>query len=167
MNKKYHVKLSKSDRKEIFATIDGKKTSKTVRRRCNILLLLDEESGKPITHDETAKRCQVSVATVGNTAKDYCLKGLDYTLRRKIHEKPPVAPIVNGEIEARIIALACSEPPDGYSRWSVRLLTKRIVELNIVETIGRETVRQTLKKLNLSLTGKRDGVYQKSKTESL
>lgn len=152
MNKKYFVKLSGAHRKQVFETMDAKDTSKTVCRRCNILLLLDGSAGKPMTHEEAAKRCKVSVSTVGNTAKDYCHKGLDYVLRRRAHAKPAVTPIVNGEMEARIIALACGQPPDGYSKWSVRLLTKHIVELEIAPSIGRETVRKTLKKLNLNLT---------------
>jgi hypothetical protein len=98
MNKKYKVNLDETERKLIFQTIDAKKTSKTVRRRCNVLLLLDESTGKPTIHAEIAKRCQVSEITVGKTAKDYCIKGLEYTLRRRIHSKPPTAPIVNGEM---------------------------------------------------------------------
>jgi hypothetical protein len=89
---------------------------------------------------------------VYQTIKDYYQNGLEYVLRRRKHENPPRTPIVNGEDEARIIALACGEPPEGFSRWSVRLLTNRIVELQIVPSIGRETVRSTLKKHNLSLT---------------
>ena len=152
MNKKYFVKLSEVERKQVFETINAEKTSATVRKRCNILLLTDESTSKPIIHNEIAGRCGVSDVTVYNTVKDYCLHGLDYALRAKNHVKPPTAPIVNGEQEARIVALACGPPPDGYSKWTVRLLTKRIVELEIVPSIGRETVRKTLKKLNLSLT---------------
>ncbi|MGM1023708.1 MAG: hypothetical protein ACQEXV_25015 [Bacillota bacterium] len=59
---------------------------------------------------------------------------------------------MTGEVEARIIALACSEPPKGYARWTIRLLTRRVIELNILESVGRETIRTTLKKQNLSLT---------------
>ena len=152
MNKKYIVKLSETERNQIFEAINAKTTSGTVRKRCNILLLADENAGKRIIQEEIAKRCGVSDVTVYNTVKDYSVTGLSHVLRRKSQSKPPVTPIINGEIEARIVALACSEPPDGYSRWSVRLLTKRVVELKIVESIGRETVRQTLKKLNLNLT---------------
>ena len=152
MNKKHIVKLDETQRKQIFDTIDGEGTSSTVRKRCSILLLLDESVGKPMVREEAAARCGVHVDTVGNTARDYCLLGLEYVLRRKTHARPPVTPIVNGEREARIIALACGQPPDGYSRWSVRLLAKRIVELEIAPAIGRETVRKTLKKLNSNLT---------------
>jgi len=117
-----------------------------------VLLFADNSVGKPIIQGEIAARIGISDVCVYQTVKDYCLNGLDYALRRRKHEQPPRKPIVTGEDEARIIALACGEPPDGFSRWSVRLLTKRIVELEIVPSIGRETVRSTLKKHNLSLT---------------
>jgi len=88
---------------------------------------------------------------VYQTIKDYNLKGLDYVLRRRTHANPPRKPVVGGEDEARIVALACGDSPEGYSRWTVKLLTARILELEIVPSIGRETVRQVLKKHNLSL----------------
>ena len=152
MNKKYRVVLTETERLLIFNTVDSAETPKTVRKRCNALLLADTSVGKPLVQDQIAARCGMSDVCVYQTVKDYCLKGLDYVLRRREHENPPRTPIVNGEDEARIIALACSEPPEGFSRWSVRLLTNRIVELQIVPSIGRETVRSTLKKHNLSLT---------------
>ena len=152
MNKKYIVKLNEAQRKQIFETIDSKKTSSKVRRRCNVLLLLDESRGKSMTHEEAAACYETTPVTVGTIAKDFCTGGLDYALRARVHKNPPNPPVVSGEAEARIIALACGQPPDGYSRWSVRLLTERIVELKIVESVGRETVRRTLKKLNYNLT---------------
>jgi len=152
MNKKYTVELSKEERKQIFAVLDATETPKTIRKRCNVLLLADASAGKPIVQEEMAIRCGVSDVCVYQTIKDYCLSGLTHVLRRREHEKPPRTPIVCGEDEARIIALACGEPPEGFSRWSIRLLTERIIELKIVPSIGRETVRTTLKKHNLSLT---------------
>ena len=148
--KKYHVKLSETERKEIKKIANNSKTSETVRNRCNILVMSDENVGKAPSQDEISKRCGVCDVTVYKTVKDYATLGLEYVLRRRIHEKPPKSPIVTGEIEARIIALACSKPPEGYSRWSIRLLRERVIELQIVETIGRETIRTTLKKRNLS-----------------
>jgi len=151
MNKKYVVKLTEEERLLIFNTADSKTTPKTIRRRCNVLLLADTSIGKPIIQEEIAIRCGISDVCVYQTIKDYCIKGLGYVLRRREHKNPPRKPIVTGEEEARIIALACGEPPDGFSRWTIRLLTKRIVELEVVPSIGRETVRSTLKKHNLSL----------------
>jgi transposase len=150
MLKKYHVALKPEERKQIFTTVDAPETSKTVRRRCNILLLSDETTGKPISQEEIAARCGVSDVTVYQTVKDYHMNGISYVLRRRTHEEPPRKPIVTGETEARIIALACGTPPEGFSRWTVRLLTQRVVELEIVPSIGRETVRTALKKHNLS-----------------
>ena len=152
MKKKHEVKLTKEERLLIFETVDSNDTPKTIRRRCNVLLLADISVGKPITQEEIAARCGVSDVCVYQTVRDYSQKGLEYVLRRREHTQPPRKPLVTGEDEARIIALACGEPPEGFTRWSVRLLTKRIVELSIVPSIGRETVRSTLKKHNLSLT---------------
>ncbi|MDR0459970.1 MAG: helix-turn-helix domain-containing protein [Nitrososphaerota archaeon] len=78
--------------------------------------------------------------------------GLEHTLRRRKHQTPPRKPIVNGEEEARNITIACSKPPEGFARWTLRLLTKNIIEQQIISVIGRETVRKTLKKQNLDLT---------------
>jgi len=113
-------------------------------------LLADESAGKPISQAEIAMRCSVSSVTVYQTVKDYQLHGISYVLRRRTHKEPPRKPIVTGETEARIIALACGAPPNGFARWTVRLLTQRVVELEIVPSIGRETVRTALKKHNLS-----------------
>jgi hypothetical protein len=152
MNKKYSVRLSHDEVVRIYEVLNAKKTSKTVRSRCQVLLLLDENTGKALGHGEISQKTKVCLRAIGVTAKTYATEGLEYTLRPRRHEKPPVKPIVTGEIEARIIALACSKPPEGYSRWSLRLLTKRVIELEIVESIGRETVRRTLKKINSSHT---------------
>jgi len=76
---------------------------------------------------------------------------MEYALTFK-HTKANNPPIVTGDVEARIVALACGKAPDGFARWTVRLLTEKIVELNILEEVSRETVRTTLKKHDLSLT---------------
>jgi len=73
-------------------------------------------------------------------------------LKRKQRETPPVAPKVTGDVEAHIIALACSEPPKGFARWTVTLLAKRSVELNYVDSLSHMTVQRLLKKRNISLT---------------
>jgi hypothetical protein len=88
--------------------------------------------------------------------KQFCEEGLEATLRFKTPSEPNKKPIVNGEIEARIVARACGAPPEGYGRWTVRLLTNKI-SLDIAPGISRETVRRTLKKLNLSLISKNNG----------
>ncbi|WP_157999709.1 helix-turn-helix domain-containing protein [Paenibacillus elgii] len=117
-----------------------------------MLLLADESQGTIPTQAEIARRAGVSEATVYNTIKDFCIRGIHETLRYRERAEPARPAQVTGEVEARIIALACSEPPQGYARWTARLLTRRVMEMNILESVGRETIRQTLKKRNLSLT---------------
>ena len=82
----------------------------------------------------------------------YCEKGLAATLARKKRETPPVPAKVTGDVEARIIALACGSPPEGYAKWTLRLLADKTVELGYVEDISHVTVSRILKKTNLSLT---------------
>lgn len=152
MNRKYHVSLSASERSEIQSVLNESSTPKNIRKRCSVLLMADETVGAIPTQEEIALRCSVSDVTVYKLVKDYDTQGLAFCLRRRIHKSPPNPPIVTGEKEARIIALACGEPPDGYARWSIRLLRDKVVELQIVDSIGRETIRTTLKKHNLNLT---------------
>ena len=152
MNKKYRVSLKEEERQEVQAVSEGASTPKSIWKRCNVLLLTDETAGTPAKHEEIGRRCSVSPTTVYKVVKDYATHGLDYVLRRREHQQPPRKPIVTGEAEARIVALACGEAPDGHARWSIRLLREKVVELEIVESIGRETIRTTLKKRNCNLT---------------
>ena len=152
MKKKYVVTLTNEERTYAHEVLDNKNTATGFRKRASVLIMLDEGVGKPETHSQIAARCNVTEVTVWQTAKDYCEKGIEKTLTFQKPENPPRPAIVSGEKEARIIALACGEPPKGYSRWTVRLLTEKVVELSILPAASRETVRRTLKKLNLSLT---------------
>ena len=148
MNKKYHVRLSDNEREYVQGILNGEKTPKTFRKRCNILLLLDENVGVPARQEEVAKRAGVSEATIYHTLKEHAEHGIEYALHYKKPKEPSVSRMVTGETEARIIALSCSEPPVGFSRWTVRLLTERVIELKIMESVSRETIRTTLKKRN-------------------
>ena len=152
MKRKYRVRLSEEERARIMKESEGRETPKTVKKRCSILMLADENAGKPPTQEEIAIRSGVSDVTVYHTVKGYATKGIEHVLRRTEHKEPPRKRIVTGEKEARIVALACGEAPDGYGRWTIRLLREKVIELEIVENIDRETIRTTLKKRNLSLT---------------
>ena len=151
MNQKYTVALTPHERKKVLSISTSPTSSKSIKKRACILLLADSIAGKPMTQKEMAVRCGVSVVTVYNTIKEFCTDGLGYTLKFK-RTKATNPPIVTGEIEARIIALACSTPPTGFSRWTLQLLTDKVVELKILDTVSKETIRTTLKKRNLSLT---------------
>jgi len=152
MNKKYEIRLGPEEQKRINELLHANGTSKGIRNRCLILLLVNENQGAIPKQEEIAKRVGVSDVTVYHTVKDYCTRGLETTLHYRQRPEPGRPSAITGEVEARIIALACSEPPQGYARWTVRLLTRRVIELNILESVGRETIRTTLKKRNLNLT---------------
>ena len=150
MKTKYIVELTESDRKYAQNIVNDKTTSETFKKRAQIILALDRSVGKPETQAKIAQRVGVSDPTVFNTVKQFSEDGLKAALQFKAPEEPNKKPIVTGEIEARIIAVACGKPPEGYGRWTVRSLANK-VELDIAPGISRETVRRTLKKLNLSL----------------
>lgn len=151
MKQKYHVKLSETERKGIQKTLEAEKTPTGIRKRCNVLLQADEIAGKRATYEELSMRCGVSDVTVYFVIKEYATQGIEYCLRRRHPATPPNPPIVTGEKEARIVALACGEAPEGRSRWTVRLLGEKVVELGIMDTVSHETIRTTLKKHNSSL----------------
>ena len=117
-------------------------------RRSRILLELDENGGRSAGRREIAERVGVSVETIANVAKVYAVHGGDVgaTIRRKKRLTPPVEPKVTGEVEARLIALACSTPPEGYARWSLRLLEKRVALVEDIPDLDHSTIGKVLKK---------------------
>ena len=112
----------------------------------------DRNGKKPMTVQEVAAIYHTTPTTVQNVRTSYAEKGLEATLQRKKRETPPVPAKVTGDVEARIIALACSAPPKGYESWTLRLLADRIVELDILESVSHTTVDRVLKKTNFHLT---------------
>ena len=121
--------------------------------RARVLLMLDR-TGKSdhVRYKRTAEYAQISVQAVYNMRDEFLSNhDIESYLTRKKRETPPTAPKLDGETEAKILALACSEPPEGCSRWTVRLLSERIVQLHIVEEISHMTVQRLLKKRNISL----------------
>ena len=91
----------------------------------NILLASDESSGKKLSEKETAERFHINYQTVHTVRKTYATAGLKAALERKKRETPPVPPKITGDVEARIIALSCSEPPEGRAKWTLRLLASK------------------------------------------
>jgi Trp operon repressor len=151
--KKNEIQLTIAQRKEL------KKFSKTgvhsakLIKRAEIVLLLDtSDSGKAATFEEISRRLDVSITTITKVKKDFfAAEDIKAFLQRKKRNTPPVEPKITGEVEARIIALACSEVPEGCARWTLRLIADKSVELQIVESISFKSVQRLLKKHNLSL----------------
>ena len=149
---KYVIELSEQDRIELIDIVTKGTSSARKILRANILLASDKRSDKYMTVAEIAEAYHTTSTTVQAVRTSYCENGLAGTINRKKRETPPVPTKVTGEVEAHIIALACSDPPEGYSKWTLRLLADKTVGLGYVESISHVTVSSVLKKMNLNLT---------------
>ena len=122
--------------------------------RARVLLMLDR-TGKSdhVRYKRTAEYVGISVQAVYNMRDEFLeTHDIEAYLTRKKRETPPIAPKLDGEGESQVIALACSEPPKGHSRWTVQLLRDKVVELGFVDNISPMTIYRLLKKRNISLT---------------
>jgi DNA-binding transcriptional ArsR family regulator len=151
MKQKYIVKFTETERSQLKELISSGEASARQIRRAYILLKPDSSEGGPKwKYQAICEAYDVSQLTVYNVRKKYLEGGLEQAILRKkpdrVYERR-----LDSEGEAHLIALACSEPPDGYERWSLRLLKDRLIRLEIVENISHETIRQTLKKTSSSL----------------
>ena len=147
----YKVTLEKEEREELKALVDKGKGQARRMRRARILLMADEDQGNGSWKDaEIAKALGAHVRTVERTRQKCVEIGIEAALN---HTRPKKtrSKVLDGEAEARLVQLACSEAPDGRENWSMQLLANKLIELEIVETVSKETVRTTLKKMNLSL----------------
>jgi transposase len=154
---KYKVTLTKEEREELESIINkGRHTSQKFRN-AYVLLNCDEgEYSEKATNLEISKILKVGMRTIDRIKKRFVEDGFDAILGRKPtsreYEKK-----ADGDFEARLIALSCSEPPKGFSRWSLRLLADKIVELKVVDSVSHETVRTVLKKRLKTVESKRMG----------
>jgi transposase len=123
------------------------------KKRAQILLDVNESMGRePESTKTIAAKRGVCANTITGVKRRYCEAGIDASLIRKKRETPPISPKVTGEIEAHIIAVACSAVPQGFSRWSMKMIANKIMLDGIVDSISDETVRLVLKKHGLSRT---------------
>jgi len=146
--KNHRIKLSEHERHYLQKIVESGKDKARKITRCRILLLADEAKGK--TDEEISDALNVCLATIFNIRRRYCAAGLEHAVSEAARSGQP--PKFKGKTMAKITAIACSRPPEGYARWSLRLLADHIIELDIVETISYQSVRNILKKTNLSLT---------------
>ena len=145
MNKKYVVRLTAKERRtlsEIVKTLNG--SSQKVRR--SQMLLKADAAGPAWTDERIAEAFDSRTRTVEKLRARFVTEGFEQTLHGKPRDKPPREKVLNGKQEARVIALRLGPPPQGYANWTLRLLARKVVELEIVEAISHETVRRTLKK---------------------
>jgi len=155
MPKKYIVKLKRDERKELHELVRNGKGSAKALTHARILLKADQTIGKPGWTDEAIRDAfDVSVATIERVRRTYVEHGLNAAVRRRARSRERTYRL-DGKHEAHLIALACSEPPTGHDRWTLRLLTDRMVRLEYVDELSHETVRRTLKKRTQALVEKR------------
>src|SRR6202163_2988025 len=156
--KKYVVRLRDNEREQLAGLI--RKGSSPAHRllKARILLKADvSEAGAGWSDSRIIKALETSASMVYRVRKQLVEEGLEAVLSRKQRATPAVAPIFDGEKEAKLIALACSQPPKGYARWSLRVLEDKVVELAIVERASDSTIGRVLKKTLSSPTAASNG----------
>jgi transposase len=149
---KYKVTLTKEERESLME--NTRKGSHTAKKVIHSLILLNVDQGQhnenKQTNEQVCKVLKIGMRTIDRVKQRFVLEGLDAALgvapTTRVYERK-----VDGETEARLISIACSEPPKGFGKWSLRLLADRMVELNYIDEISHETVRKVLKKTSLSL----------------
>ena len=147
---KYIVRLSASEREALERLVNKGKVAAAKRKRAHILLKADADAEGPAwTDEQIAEALDVSVATIHRTRQAYVGQGLEVALAR---QRPTGRQFrkLDGAQEAKLVTIACSPPPEGQARWPLQLLADQMVTREIVEAIGRETVRRTLKKTTSS-----------------
>lgn len=151
--KKFIVELDNDERARLNGLISkGKAPAKTILK-ARILLKADTAKGAPAwLDDQILKALDTNLTMVSRVRETFVLKGLDAVLTRKKRETPPTPAIFDGEAQAKLTALACSEPPPGHARWTIRLLGEHVIERRIVPAAHYNTVGRALKKTTSSRT---------------
>src|SRR5215216_5844603 len=156
MRKQHHIALTPTQRAEAQAVLNRGQAAALTARHARILLEADAAVRRRVRSDaQVAERCGVSPRTVARVRERFATDGFAVALHGRPH--PGSAPKLDRAQEARLIALACTAPPEGRVRWSVRLLAERVVELGELPPVSRELVRTTLKKTGSSPGAANDG----------
>lgn len=148
--KRYKVTLTNEERDQLTAIVSKGKTNARRLRRAHLLLLADEnQPGGAWKDADIAQALNTHARSVERTREKCVQEGLEAALN---HTRPQRrrSKVLDGAAEARLVQLACSDAPDGRTRWTLQMLAEKLIELEVVESVSRETVRTTLKKMNLS-----------------
>lgn len=168
MSPRYRVTLTPEERDELKAfTRNGKTPAKKFIHARALLLCDASEDGPAWKVADVAEALGITSRTIEHLKKRFVEQGLEEALVRKPRTRRPRDIIFDGKFEAQLVALACSEAPEGYRRWTVRLLAEKAVELEYAKSVSHMTVQRVLKKMNVNLTSKSIGKYRQSKTQHL
>lgn len=151
MSKQRKVTLTTEERERLKNIISSGNEAARIQTRARILLLTDYSQGKHLPDEAVATALMCSQRTVVNIRQRYSVGGLEGALYEQA--RPGQTPKITGEVEAQLILLACSEPPEGHVRWTMRLLADKLVELEIIDEISHVAVWERLKKTNCILGG--------------
>lgn len=151
---KYRIKLLPEERTELIAKVQKGRATVKVVQKAHVLLASDETIERQ-SETDIAATYHLSVRSVERIRKDFCERGM--AIFRPKQRQPRSDKKLTGEVEAHLIAIACSEPPAGESRWKLQAIADRLVELQVVESLSHTSVATVLKKTNLSPGGSRDG----------
>jgi transposase len=147
--KRYVVELSAEEQEELTKLVSKGKAAARKITHARVLLQANESKNGPAwTDKQISEAFGVHTNTIHDIRRRFVEDGLEAALVRKKQDRPSRKHIVDGEVEAHLIALRCGQPPQGKGRWNLRLLADRLVELEIVSSISHETVRQALKKMS-------------------
>ena len=162
--RKYKVYLSEEERERLSKiTKNGHHSAKKITH-AKVLLMADEDHPEGRWKDEQiSEQLNIHRNTIGRIRKRFVEEGEEPALERKQRETPPHQPKIDGEKEAHLVAICCSEPPEGRTRWTLSLLVDEMKERGIVTEICRETIRKTLKKMNYDL-GEKNAIVSPTKT---
>jgi hypothetical protein len=158
MSPRYRVTLSQEEREELETLTKRGKTNAKRFVQARALLLCDAgDNGPAWKVEDVAEALGITSRSIEHLKKRFVESGLETAMERKSRDKPPRDIKFDGAFEARLIALACTDAPEGRTRWTVRLLADKAVELNYAESVSPMSVQRTLKKTNLSLISANTG----------
>jgi len=162
---KYRVTLSDDERAALQAVCRTGQAAARSQAHARILLKADEAAGGPgWTDDRIAEALDVSLSTIARVRRRFMEVGAVAALMPRPRQSPPPTKL-DGRAEAHLVALTCSDPPEGHTRWTLRLLTDRFVALGVSELVSYETIRRVLKKTNSSRGGWHNGASPRKRTE--
>jgi transposase len=156
MNKKYLVSLTEAERASLKEKIRTRSPKSSVVLNAQILLAADTQAAN-LADVAIAQTYHVSPVTIQRVREKFVLHGIEIALNGLPRGPQAKTSKIDGDVEAQLVRLACSATPDGYQRWTLRLLADKVVQLNYLESISHEAVRQVLKKTKLSLGNSKCG----------
>jgi DNA-binding transcriptional LysR family regulator len=163
---KYRVTLMEDERAQLAQMVSSGKAAARKLTHARILLLADDSLGQEHAEEQIVAALGTSLRTVSRVRQQLVTQGLDFALLRRRQPPRPDKVKIKGDIEQRLVALACSDPPQGRCHWTLQLLADELVVLGLVDRVGIETVRKALKKTTSSPGSSKPGASRRPRTPS-